>query len=325
MYLNQPVDQKQAESKLKTLIGELGTLSVALKKSADNLTDAAGDLAETVRKDNEADPDYDNLPEDPVSPLSTGSAILRAHASRADRTRSSSSTMSFAPCSTSFTRSRFVAKLSVTHDSASLKASRLCVGETGDDLAPRLTSTPRLQADIFDVYEKRTAEPLAKRAKMTSRQRFLQDDIYTGFRALIFVRHFLLPEFRTELSLARFVTIGGHVQRTSSTQHEEAHPRRLVDRRAARRRLSLTSPHSQRLTMRRIRTTSSRLALKRPTTSVRSRSNFSWMRIARQSEFSASPLGSRCSLPCSTEQNVRTTSVGSISASTWRGDPKAAP
>lgn len=48
------------------------------------------------------------------------------------------------------------------------------------------------QADIFDVYEKRTAGPLAERAKMTSRQRFLEDDIYTGFRVLIFVRRFLL-------------------------------------------------------------------------------------------------------------------------------------
>jgi hypothetical protein len=67
-YLNQPVNQKQGESKLRTLIGELATLSKSLKHSADNLTEVAGDLAESLKQDDNAPFDYDNLPEDPVSP-----------------------------------------------------------------------------------------------------------------------------------------------------------------------------------------------------------------------------------------------------------------
>ncbi|ORY91552.1 hypothetical protein BCR35DRAFT_69745 [Leucosporidium creatinivorum] len=41
-------------------------------------------------------------------------------------------------------------------------------------------------ADIFDVYEKKTEGPLAERQKKTTRQRFMGNDVYTGFRGLVF-------------------------------------------------------------------------------------------------------------------------------------------
>jgi hypothetical protein len=65
-YLNQPVDAKQSDTKLRGLIGDLNNLLKDLAMSADMIADAAGDVAESTEKDEEKEMGPDEIPEDSV-------------------------------------------------------------------------------------------------------------------------------------------------------------------------------------------------------------------------------------------------------------------
>lgn len=200
-YLNQPVNQKQGESKLKTLIGELAALSQSLKQSADNLTEVAGDLAESLKQDDNAPFDYDNLPEDPVSLSSTASAILELTRLEATTGRDQAARQRAPRGARQDVRGLCSSKGSQRHattHSPGLPDCELARRRPSSEADPFYCSS---QADIFDVYEKRTEGPLAERAKMTTRQRFMEDDVYTGFRSLVFVRLLLSPSLPSELTL----------------------------------------------------------------------------------------------------------------------------
>lgn len=115
-YLNQPIDHKLGESKLKALILDLGNLSKYLKQSASTLYEVAGDVSESLSRPEDEEPDYDDLPEDPVSSRRSldcrtpGAKLTRLFALCLRRMRSSSSTRSTAPYWTRYKKSRFVSK-----------------------------------------------------------------------------------------------------------------------------------------------------------------------------------------------------------------------
>ena len=67
-YLNQPIDSRQGDSKIRTLSGELSLVVKELKSTAETIMLVAADLASSLSQPEVFENlDYDNLPEDPVS------------------------------------------------------------------------------------------------------------------------------------------------------------------------------------------------------------------------------------------------------------------
>lgn len=84
-YLNQPIEAKQGELRLKTIIAEMKNLGADVKKSLEILSNAAQDVAETLASHEGVDLKEDEIPEDGVS-----CDCSRRARSRADSTRRAS-------------------------------------------------------------------------------------------------------------------------------------------------------------------------------------------------------------------------------------------
>lgn len=106
-YLNQSIDSKVGETKLKSLITDLAAGVKELKESAKMMIEVAADLASSLSQPGQSENlDYDNLPEDPVSYSSRAASSRRVHSLTrvrfACRRRSRRWTLRCARCWTSY-------------------------------------------------------------------------------------------------------------------------------------------------------------------------------------------------------------------------------
>lgn len=66
-YLNQPIEGKQGETRLRTMVAEMGLLRKELANCAEQLRYTAQDVAESSATPDEDDMDDGSVPEDSVS------------------------------------------------------------------------------------------------------------------------------------------------------------------------------------------------------------------------------------------------------------------